>query len=112
MPNLETPHRASEKIDQVIDRLNAKWNLQIPRLHGNDAEKGGKGHELSRKCSSRIRVLCWKGTVDIDSIMDEFDDIAAQKHSEWVCKYCPLTRATCRWRCTPCRHYTNSFVCS
>lgn len=82
----KTPQKSGEKIDQVIDRLNARWNLQLPRLRGEEAQRAGNDTELARKCSSRIRALCWKNNVNIDGVLDDFDDTAAQMHSEWICK--------------------------
>jgi len=84
-PMQNTPHKASQKIDQVINRLNTTWDLQIPRLHGLEARKAVNDGELARKCSSRIRLLCWKD-VNIDGVVDDFEDRAAQKRSEWVCE--------------------------
>ena len=81
----KTPHKTGQKIDQAIDRLNTRWDLQIPRLHGFEANKAGNDAELARKCSSRIRAICWKN-VNIDEVLSEFDETVARKHSEWICK--------------------------
>lgn len=83
----KTPSKTGKKIDEVIDRLNARWNLQIERLHGAKANReAGEGAELTRRCASRIRALCWKGTIDMDNILEDFEERAKQKYSEWVCK--------------------------
>lgn len=82
----KTPQHTGQKIDQVIDRLNARWDLQVPRLHGVEAKRATDDTELARKCSSRIRALCWKGNVNIDGVIEDFEERAAQKHSEWVCE--------------------------
>ena len=81
----KTPHKASQKIDRAIDRLN-RWDLRIPRLHGAEASRAGNDTELTRKCSSRIRALCWKENVNIDGILEDFEERAAQKYSKWICK--------------------------
>lgn len=82
----ETPHKAALKIDATIDQLNARWDLQIPRLHGLEARRAGDEAEAARKCSSRIRHFCWKANVSIDRIIEDFEERAAQKHSDWIGK--------------------------
>lgn len=81
-----TPHKTSQKIDEVIFKLNGRWNLQLPRLHGLEATKAGDSTELAQKCSSRIRALCWNGNVNIDGILEDFNERASQRHSSWICK--------------------------
>lgn len=84
----DTPQKTSREIDQVIDRLNASWDLQIPRLHGAVAVKAEIGSDLSRKCSSRIRALCWKNNVNMNSVVEEFEDKIKHNFSDWICTYC------------------------
>lgn len=80
-----TPQQTGLKIDKAINDLNAKWDLQLPRLHGYQArEAETKGH-LGLKCSSRIRYLCFKAD-DIESVLSDFDDRARQIYSRWVFK--------------------------
>lgn len=89
----KTPSKTGEKIDEVINRLNTEWNLQIERLHGERVNKeAGEGFELKKRCASRIRALCWKGTIDIDTIIEDFEERAKQRYSEWVCKCNSLMR--------------------
>lgn len=82
----ETPHKTSQRIDQIIDHLNTRWDLQIPRIHGLAAVKAGDGSDLGKKCSSRIRALCWKGNVNMKSVIEEFEDKVQHKYSHWICK--------------------------
>lgn len=80
-----TPHKTSQQIDYLIDRLNVTWNLQIPRIHGAAAEKAGYGPNLAKKCSSRIRALCWSGNIDMNSVLEEFEDQVKHLYSHWKC---------------------------
>lgn len=82
----ETPRKTGEKIDRVIDRLNAKWDLQIPRLRGVKATNAANGTNIQRKCSSRIRAVCWRDSVNIDSVVADFEERADSMHTEWVCE--------------------------
>ena len=91
-----TPHKASEKIDEVIQRLNGYWDLKLPRLHGFEATKAAESSELAKRCSSRIRALCWKGNVNIDGVIEDFEERAAQQHSNWTCQW--LTPGLHQWK--------------
>lgn len=83
----KTPSKTGAKIDEVINWLNARWNLQIERLHGEKTNReAGEGAELTRKCASLIRWVCWQETIDIHNVLDEFEDKAKQRYSEWVCE--------------------------
>lgn len=83
----QTPRKTSQRIDQVIDLLNARWDLQIPRLHGTVAEEAGDGSNLGKRCSSRIRALCWKSNVNMDGIIEDFEEVVQYKYSHWICTY-------------------------
>ena len=95
----KTPHKTGQKIDEVIDRLNSRWNLQIPRLHGADARKAGESAEAARKCSSRILALCWNSKINIDEVVNDFEERAARIQSEWICEFA-LENALERWHPT------------
>lgn len=83
----ETPHHVSLKIDAILDRLNAQWDLGLPRLHGTDAKRAESELNLdARRCASRIRYLCYRSCVDMDSLIAEFDDSAKYVFSKWVFK--------------------------
>ena len=82
----ETPHKVTLEIDAAIDELNAKWNLSLPKLHGVEARRPGNDSDVARKCSLRIRHFCWKGNVSISKIIEDFDERAAQKCSDWGCR--------------------------
>ncbi|EHY54951.1 hypothetical protein HRR83_005791 [Exophiala dermatitidis] len=81
----KTPQRIGSKVSETIDRLNTHWDLGLPRLHGAEAvEAQSKGH-LARKCSSKIRFLCFK-TDEIEQILQSFEESARQTQSRWVWK--------------------------
>jgi hypothetical protein len=79
-----TPHKTSVKIEQVVDQLNAQWDLRLTRLHGAEAESTAH-KSIGAKCFRRIRYLCWK-TSFIDRALDDFQEKAKQIHSQWVFK--------------------------
>lgn len=81
----ETPHHVRDKVDTAIDRLNARWDLQLPRLHGPEARAAEGQPPLAKKCSAKIRYLCFR-PVNLDSLIDEFDVKAGQLFSDWVWK--------------------------
>jgi len=97
----QTPRHLGGKVDRAIDSLNAHWELRLPRLHGEDAvaaedqavlSREGKTPDLeeeavllARKCSSRIRYLCFR-PVNLDSVLAEFEEDARHIHSAWVFK--------------------------
>lgn len=84
----ETPHKVTLKINAAIQYLNATWDLDLPDyLHGQEARKAGEEPDKTRKCASRIRHFCWKGNVSIDRIIEDFEERAKQRFSEWQCKY-------------------------
>ena len=85
-PNGDTPKKTGKHIDDIINHLNAVWNLGIPRLHGIEAHGAGDDSELKRKCSSRIRALCWKNIVNLQGVIEDFEERAKQLNSEWKCK--------------------------
>lgn len=81
----ETPHKTSLLIDEIIRYLNITWDLQIPEIHGSAAVEAGDSSDLARKCSSRIRALCWKDTVDMNSVVEDFEDKIKHCYSGWIC---------------------------
>lgn len=80
-----TPKKTGQKIDQVIDSLNAKWDLQLPRLHGADATEEASRGSFAKRCSSRIRYLCFR-TENIDSILADYEARARTIYTQWVLK--------------------------
>lgn len=83
----ETPSQTSAKIDQVIDKLNSKWGLQIRRLHGTEARQAREGNDLAGKVAFRIRAVCWKGNINVDAIVTDFEERVFAKQSQWICKF-------------------------
>ncbi|KIX09342.1 uncharacterized protein Z518_00421 [Rhinocladiella mackenziei CBS 650.93] len=81
----ETPRHVGGRVDKAIHHLNAQWDLGLPRLHGEEAIAAEAKGPLARKCSSRIRYLCFR-TDGIDSLLAEFEQRARQIHSKWIFK--------------------------
>ncbi|KAK5088623.1 hypothetical protein LTR05_002843 [Lithohypha guttulata] len=82
----ETPSQTSAKIDQVINKLNSKWGLQIRRLHGTEARQAREGNDLAGKVAFRIRAVCWKGNINVDAIVTDFEERVFAKQSQWIYK--------------------------
>jgi hypothetical protein len=80
-----TPRDISPRIDQIIDTLNAHWDLGLPRLYGGDAGRSDQTGLLAKRCYERIRFFCYK-TNNIDALLEEFNVSARQIHSGWVFK--------------------------
>lgn len=81
----ETPHHVRDKVDTTIDGLNARWDLQLPRLHGPAARAAEGQHSLAKMCSAKIRYLCFR-PVNLNRLTDEFEVRARQLFSDWVWK--------------------------
>ena len=82
----ETPTAIRRNFDQVIDRLNARWNLELPRLHGCIAEVAENERALPRRITSRIRFLCFRPQLNMEALLDDFEEYAKQLKSNWVFK--------------------------
>lgn len=81
-----TPHKTSVQIDATINDLNAKWSLELPRLHGVEADKAEKGTQNpASRCSLAIRFLCWK-SANLEGALEEFAEQAKVVLSSWVYK--------------------------
>ena len=81
-----TPVDKSRRIDHAIDRLNARWDLGLPRVHGVDIAKPTAEITIAEKCAIRIRFLCWTKTDNIDPVLADFDERARKIHADWVFK--------------------------
>jgi hypothetical protein len=86
MPASETPKAVRRNFDQVIDRLNSRWDLQLPRLHGHVAELAENEGAVPRRITSRIRFLCFRPQLNLESLLEDFEDKAKQVKSNWVFK--------------------------
>ena len=80
-----TPQQVGLKIDSVIDKLNADWDLGLPRRHGAEANPADEADKLAQKCFQWIRYFCWK-TDTLDTLLSEFEVRARQTHSKWIFK--------------------------
>jgi len=85
----ETPRHVGDKVEEVFERLNARWDLQLPRLHGLSAEVAERDEKhstpLDRKCAGRIRYLCFR-PVNLTGILEDFEEQAKYLRSQWVFK--------------------------
>ena len=87
----QTPEIVRQRYDSTVDGLNARWDLQLPRLYGRPGELAGKEDELVLKCVSRIRYLCCRSLCNLKGLIDDFEDYAKYMKSGWVLK--PLQEA-------------------
>ena len=86
MPIPETPQAIRRNFDRVIDRLNARWDLCLPRLHGYVAEAAENEEVIPRRITSRIRYLCFRPQLNLERLLDDFEDFAKRMKSNWVFK--------------------------
>lgn len=86
MSATETPKTVRRNFDQVIDRLNSCWDLQLPRLHGRVAEFAENEGAMPRRITSRIRFLCFRPQLNLESLIDDFEEKAKQVKSNWIFK--------------------------
>lgn len=82
----ETPKPVRRNFDKVIDRLNSRWDLQLPRLHGRVAELAENEGAIPRRITSRIRFLCFRPQLNLEALLDDFEEKAKQVKSNWVFK--------------------------
>ena len=81
----ETPKKVRARVDDAIHELNANWDLQLPRLHGRDAEAAKDTSQVARRCSARLHYLSFR--VDsFDGILKDFDCDARKLYSKWTMK--------------------------
>jgi hypothetical protein len=86
MPVPETPEDVRRNFDEVIDRLNSRWDLRLPRLHGRTAQQAENEEGLSRRITSRIRFFCFRPQLKLEGLLDDFEEKAKQVKSNWVFK--------------------------
>jgi hypothetical protein len=56
-PAPETPVKVRHNVDQILDDLNARWKLGLPRLRGPAATQSESNKALAWRCSARLRYL-------------------------------------------------------
>jgi hypothetical protein len=111
----KTPKHASLKIATVIDGLNARWDLQLPRSHGQNPVGIPNPSAIAAKCISCIKFLCWKETT-VDVLIVEFEEAAnppsfrALRQNSFVCIIAPGIRIqplvpSQQYSHRPCRHH-------
>jgi hypothetical protein len=87
----QTPEIVRQRYDSTVDGLNARWDLQLPRLYGRPGDLAGKEDKLVLRCVSRIRYLCCRSLSILKGLIDDFEDYAKYMKSGWVLK--PLQEA-------------------
>lgn len=86
MSTPETPKPGRRNFDLVIDRLNSRWDLQLPRIHGRVAELAESEGPLPRRITSRIRFLCFRPQLNLEALIADFEEKAEEVKSNWVFK--------------------------
>lgn len=84
----DTPRRVRHPFDKIIGKLNGRWNLELPSLHGTQQsalEQTDATHSLATRCAGRIRYLCFRCS-DLDKVISEFEEDAHRICSGWVWK--------------------------
>ncbi len=84
----DTPQRVRHSFDKVIGRLNTRWNLELPSIHGTQETALAQAdavHSLARRCAGQIRYLCFRDC-RLDRVISDFEDDVPRICSEWVWK--------------------------
>lgn len=80
-----TPTKRRQPLDELLDRLNTQWNLDLPRLHGLEADRLEATTALAKRCSARLRYLSYR-PLDLEEILTDFDQQASVIFSQWKFK--------------------------
>jgi hypothetical protein len=86
MSTPETPKAVPWSFDQVINRLNTRWDLQLPGLQGSVATLAENEGAIARRIASRIHFLCFRTQLNLEGLIDDFEDKPKQVKSNWVFK--------------------------
>ena len=81
-----TPQKVRQNCDEIVDALNATWNMQLPKLHGGSADQAMSQKPIERRCAARIRFLCFKRIGNLQKMLLDFEDRAKHIFSNWVWK--------------------------
>lgn len=84
----ETPKRVRYSFDKIILRLNTRWGLGLPSIHGSQEtalEQADTEHSLAKRCAGRIRYLCYRDC-ELDKVISDFEEDGRRMCSEWVWK--------------------------
>lgn len=89
-PNVptETPKHVRHSFDTILKRLNIRWGLNLPTLHGTQEtalEQTDAEHPLAKRCTGRIRYLCFRDC-QLDKVISDFEEDVPRICSEWVWK--------------------------
>ncbi|ETN44653.1 uncharacterized protein HMPREF1541_10323 [Cyphellophora europaea CBS 101466] len=86
-----TPQHIRANIDEVLENLNAHWDLGLPRLRGAAAVQLESTQALAKRCSARLRYFCYRD-IDLNLLLAEFESSAKLIYSKWVFK--PLAESS------------------
>ena len=84
----DTPKRVRHSFEKIIERLNTRWNLKLPDLHGTQEtalENTDAQHSLAKRCTGRIRYLCYRDC-QLEEVINDFEEKGTRLCSEWVWK--------------------------
>ena len=83
----ETPETVRYQLDTAIDRLNARWDLQLPKLRGAAALKAQIKGASRSGCTGRLHYLTFRLSKEsLERLLDNFDHFAKTAKSSWVLK--------------------------
>ncbi|KAL9105690.1 MAG: hypothetical protein Q9227_009174 [Pyrenula ochraceoflavens] len=83
----KTPQKVRENSDRVIDNLNIRYDLQLPKQHGRPPQDLlDSQNNIQQRCSARIRFLFWKSAVDVAEVVRDFEEWARAYLSHWIHK--------------------------
>ena len=84
----DTPKRVRHSFDKIVGRLNTRWDLELPSIHGTQEsalQQADVQHSLARRCSGQIRYLCFRDC-QLDKVIQDFEASVAPICSQWVWK--------------------------
>ncbi|KPI36699.1 putative RNA-dependent RNA polymerase 2 [Cyphellophora attinorum] len=84
-PELETPRKIRYDLDNILEQLNSTWSLDLPRIRGTAASQMESTSALAKRCSARLRYLCFR-LENLDTWIKDFEERARIIHSGWVFK--------------------------
>ena len=82
-----TPETVRYQLDTAIDRLNARWDLELPKLRGAAALKAQVRGASRSGCTGRLHYLSFRLSRDsMERLLDSFDQFAKTAKTNWVLK--------------------------
>ncbi|KAL1851117.1 hypothetical protein Plec18170_006441 [Paecilomyces lecythidis] len=86
MNSPRTPVKPAEELNRIIETLNLKYGLQLPNPVMYSPAAHGKDKPLDLRCFLGIRILYYNRSVDIKTVINNFDEWVRPRQTQWVYK--------------------------